>query len=247
MTETLKRKIIHIDEDLCDGCGQCVPACAEGALQIIDGKAKLVDEIYCDGLGDCLGECPQGAITMEEREAKPFDEKAVEEHLDRFKERNESEHHAHHSATPCTASQQIRQVEEDNSQVEDDVQRGRPAPRLENWPIQIKLVSPEASFLQCEHIVIAADCVPFAYPDFHEQFLKGKTLLIGCPKLDDPELYLDRLTEIFKKTNPQTVTVAIMEVPCCSGMINLVERAKENAMADFTLHQEIVKIDGSLR
>lgn len=247
MTETLKRKIIHIDEDLCDGCGQCVPACAEGALQIIDGKAKLVDEIYCDGLGDCLGECPQGAITMEEREAKPFDEKAVEEHLDRLKERNESEHHAHHSATPCTASQQIRQVEEDNSQVEDDVQGDRPAPRLENWPIQIKLVSPEASFLQCEHLVIAADCVPFAYPDFHEKFLKGKSLLIGCPKLDDPELYLDRLTEIFKKTNPQTVTVAIMEVPCCSGMINLVERAKENAMADFTLHQEIVKIDGSLR
>ena len=254
MSEIIVRKIVKIDEELCDGCGECVPACAEGAIQVIDGKARLVDDVYCDGLGDCLGECPQGAITLEEREALPFDEEAVEECLREMagKEQNQGQPHQAAGnaagATPCTASRQIRESDDPEAAGgESDAQKGGATPRLQNWPIQMKLVSPEASFLQAEQLVIAADCVPFAYPDFHEHFLKGKALLIGCPKLDGPELYLQKLTEIFKRVNPREVTVAMMEVPCCRGMLTLVEKAREEAGAEFLIKKKVIKIDGSIQ
>ena len=204
------RKIVEIDEELCDGCGQCVPACAEGAIRIIDGKARLVAEKFCDGLGACLGHCPKGAIRVIEKEAEPFDEEAVKEYL--AKERVPS----------CPGCQ-----------VEFFGVAQRPtafSPRksaLSNWPIQLKLIPPEAPFLKEASLLVAADCVGFSHPSFHEELLPGKVLLVGCPKFDDPEGYFRKFCEIFEKNSPAALTVAIMEVPCCRGLPMLVKKALE--------------------
>ncbi|TNF50917.1 4Fe-4S ferredoxin, partial [bacterium] len=242
------RTIVKIDEELCDGCGLCVPGCAEGALQIIDGKAKLVNDIYCDGLGACLGECPQNAITMIEREAEDFDEEAVHQHLKNLTgpDEQESDHdhhhghdHGHHKdpepslcGCPGSLSQSFDKPEPSTESKPAAGESHDAAPvtsRLGNWPVQIMLAPVNAPYFDGARLVIAADCAPFAYGDFHRRFLEGKTLLIGCPKLDDTNIYLDKLTEIFKQNDIASIDVVYMEVPCCSGLTQLTEMALEKS------------------
>lgn len=182
------RKIIHIDEEKCNGCGICAEACHEGAIEMIDGKAKLVRENFCDGFGDCLPACPTGAITFEEREAPEYDEAAVKVH----------------------------------QRMQADV---KPVSRLAQWPCQIKLVPIQAPFFDGAKLLIAADCTAFAYADLHEEFMKGRITIIGCPKLDDID-YTEKLTAIIRSNNIQSVTIIRMEVPCCGGL----QRAAENAL-----------------
>ena len=182
------RNIVKIDEDKCNGCGECVPACAEGAIEIIDGKAKLVSEMYCDGLGACLGHCPQDAITIEQREADEFDEKATEDHLE---ERKKSEPKAADFVCPGSMARKLRETSgPGESETGDNSQ-------LAQWPVQLKLVSPQAPYFKEADLLLVADCVPFAMGDFHSKILKGRGIAIGCPKLDDTEFYIEKFTQIL--------------------------------------------------
>ncbi len=225
------REIIKIDEKKCDGCGQCVPACVEGALQIIDGKARLVREQYCDGLGACLGECPQGAITIEERMADEFDEKAVKEHLakDAAAEASPQPHAAAPAAgCPGAVAFALDQPAADEPAVS-SLADGPSSSRLGNWPVQLRLLPVEAPYLQGARLLIAADCVPFALADFHQRFLTGHVLLVGCPKLDDAQLYRQKLAQIFATNDIQSVDVVHMEVPCCFALVRLVQLALQDS------------------
>ncbi len=240
------RTVVKIDEELCDGCGLCVPGCAEGALQIIDGKARLVSDIYCDGLGACLGECPQNAITMIEREADDFDEEAVNQHLKSLtgsgEEADKHDHddhpghgHGHHQepetsmcGCPSTISQVFDKPETAAAADSESGGSGDTAPvasRLGNWPIQLMLAPIQAPYFDGSKLVIAADCAPFAYGDFHRRFMEGRTVLIGCAKLDDREVCVQKLTELFRQNDIRSVDLVYMEVPCCSGLIQLVQTA----------------------
>ncbi|HCL80571.1 MAG TPA: hypothetical protein DIC53_11470, partial [Synergistaceae bacterium] len=208
--KTVLRKIITIDEEKCDGCGQCATACHEGAIAIVDGKAKLVSDIYCDGLGDCIGECPQGAITFEEREAAPYDEEAVRRRQMELKGE---------ASLPCgcpgTAARALRGTSPCHAE-EDRESHGEPAPTLPNWPIQLQLVPESAPYLKGAELVVAADCTAFAFPEFHRTFLTGDkaVCLIGCPKLDDAQRYVEKLTRIIRENEIDHITVVRMEVPC---------------------------------
>ena len=230
------RKIIRIDEEKCNGCGICANACHEGAIDIVDGKAKLVRENFCDGFGDCLPGCPTGAITFEEREAPAYDEAAVlaakkgKEDAMTEKERmmqQEMEAHAAH-AGGCPGS---RFMQFDRSEEKESVQSGnapmqyKPVSRLNQFPVQIKLLPTEAPFFNGAKLLIAADCTAYAYANMHEDFIKGHITLIGCPKLDDVD-YTEKLTEIISNNDIKSVTVVRMEVPCCGGL----QRAAENAL-----------------
>ena len=231
------RNIVKIDKTKCNGCGICIPSCAEGAIQIIDGKAKLVKEIYCDGLGACLGKCPQNAITIIQREAEKFDEKAAEEHMKRIQK------------TPTIQSQNMNYPSLKTIQFESEkgnsiVTRQKHNSRLSTWPVQLKLIPPNAPFLQNTNLLIAADCVPFAYADFHEDLLKDKVLAVGCPKLDDVNLYKNKLAEIFRSSNIQNITVVNMEVPCCFGLHRLVQEALELSGKKIPVKQETITIKG---
>ncbi len=239
------RKIIQIDEDKCDGCGLCIPSCAEGALQIVDGKARLVKDIFCDGLGNCLGECPQGAIELIEREAEPFDEAAVEEHLRTFEPAEEP---AVGCAGACAGSM-IRDLSPGSKPkpAAAEGEETEPEAELSHWPIQLHLVSPQARFLQGRDLLIAADCVPFAYPDFHRKLLAGKSVVIGCPKLDDTAAYHDKLVQIFSRNQIKSVTLAHMEVPCCFGLSQLVRSALEKAGQDIDVAEVIIGVDGTVK
>ncbi len=243
---TVVRKIISIDESKCDGCGLCIPSCEEGALQIIDGKAKLVKDIYCDGLGNCLGECPQDAIKLIEREAEPFDEKAVEEHLERL-ESNQQEQPAPEMVS-CGA-REIRDAGSISASKQSQVENPAAAPEAElsHWPIQLHLVNPEARFLQNQDLLIAADCAPFAYADFHRQFLAGRAIVIGCPKLDDVDTYHGKLVEIFNRNNLKSVTLVHMEVGCCFGLSRLVRSALKESGVDLSLQEVVIGVDGSIK
>jgi len=240
------RKIISIDEEKCDGCGLCIPSCEEGALQIIEGKARLVKDIYCDGLGNCLGECPQGAIAMIEREAEPFNENAVEEHLNSLiKEKDEPA-----ECGVCgggTFIEKIGSTEIKGSVTSENKLNSEPVPELSHWPVQLHLVSPQARFLQGVDLLIAADCVPFAHADFHRMFLAEKSLLIGCPKLDDVDVYHQKLVEIFKQNKLSSITLVHMEVGCCFGLSRLVNSALKESGADIPLKEVIIGIDGSIK
>lgn len=262
------RKIIKIDEDKCNGCGKCIPNCPEGALQIIDGKARLLSDFLCDGLGACVGHCPFGAITIEEREAKPYNERKVMEnivkqgpntisaHLQHLKDHGADEYlqealkyleeHGislnHESESHSICSDSMTTELPDRSIKEEKPLKS--ASHLKNWPVQIMLVPTNASYLKGAELIIAADCVPFAYPDFHEDFLKDRVLLVGCPKLDDCEYYKKKLATIFKENEISTLTCVHMEVPCCFGLVNIVKSALESSGKVIPFKEAIVSIRG---
>jgi len=240
----VQRSIVIIDEDKCTGCGLCIPACAEGALEIVDGKAKLVSDKYCDGLGACLGECPQGAIIIETREAEEFDETAVEEHL-KEKPSMPTVHHAHPIHQSCPSAQ-VMDFERKLAGSESGDVPVKNESKLAQWPVQLRLLPPTASFFADADLLIAADCVPFAYADFHDQFLRNRALVIGCPKLDDAEFCRTKLAEIFRRSNIRSVTVVNMEVPCCFGLHRLVREAMASSGKDVPLRQEIISIRGDI-
>ena len=215
------RKIIHIDEDKCNGCGLCATACHEGAIDIIDGKAKLVRENFCDGFGDCLPGCPTGAITFEEREAPAYDEAAVQESKKK-KELQEKMKHLHEGGCPGSRMRMLEQPGEVGSNIAEPM---RQAPQLRNWPVQIKLVPVEAPWFNGARLLIAADCTAYARADFHQRFMRGRITLIGCPKLDEGD-YAEKLTEILRRNDIRELTIVRMDVPCCGGM----QRAAETAL-----------------
>ena len=226
------RQIIHIDEEKCNGCGLCASACHEGAIDIVDGKAKLVRENFCDGFGDCLPGCPTGAITFEEREAPAYDEAAVKESQKKKEQESKQmdgknmEKHEHH-AGGCPGSRFMSLGQDKNNSDNEPVYAGeqRSVSRLMQWPCQIKLLPTQAEFYDGAKLLIAADCTAYAYANMHEDFMKGKITLIGCPKLDDVD-YTEKLTGIIKGNDIKSVTVVRMEVPCCGGL----QRAAENAL-----------------
>jgi len=241
------RKIVKIDEELCDGCGLCVPSCAEGALQIVDGKARLVSDIYCDGLGACLGECPQGAITVEERPAEEFDAEAVEEHL--AETGREGGAHRHEEtggpafACPGARTMDLRGPAEECAEPEVTFE-GALKSELGQWPVKLYLVSPNAPYFQDAELLIAADCAPTAYAAFHPDFLKGKAVVIGCPKFDDVALYREKLAAILSANDVRKVTVLHMEVPCCFGLVQLARQAIAASGKDVPFEDVTVTIRG---
>lgn len=240
------RKIIEIDEELCDGCGQCVPSCAEGALEIIDGKAKIVADMYCDGLGACLGECPNGALKVIEREADEFDEDAVEAYLEE-KEKNKPEEKEKTMECGCPSSQ-IQDFKSGTACQEGN----RPEnfkevdSALSHWPVQIKLVPPSAPFLKGADLLVASDCVPVAFPSLHRDFLKGKSVMIGCPKFDDVQEYIDKFAEVFSVADIKSITTVVMEVPCCSGLPMIVKKALEKSGKDIPMKEIEVSVRGKI-
>ena len=258
----VKRQIISIDEDLCDGCGICIPACPEQAIQIVDTpagkKARLVKEFYCDGLGACLGSCPTGALSVEEREAEPYDEAAAiarikrtapevleeqvkhpEEHAQEFSEQHE--HEPPEGVPSCPSAQMFRWAGEEEDVATESVKFHS---ALLHWPIQLHLVHPSAPYYQDADLVIAADCVPFAYANFHEDFLKGKALAIGCPKLDDVDAYLEKIKQLIEMAHPRSITIVHMEVPCCSGLVTIVRQALRESRKNIPLEEIVIRITG---
>jgi ferredoxin len=271
----MKRKIITIDKDKCTGCGVCMPNCPEGALKIIDGKARLISDLFCDGLGACIGHCPEGAISTEEREAEPYNESKVMEnivkqgkniidaHLDHLKSHNQTEyysqaveflktknmvlpelgknHTAAHTGCPGSRSRSIRKS---GTNVENDSLRRES--ELTHWPIQMHLMSPQAPAYQGADVVLSADCVGYAYGDFHKDWLKGKALSIACPKLDDrQEIYLEKLTALIDDAKINTLTALTMEVPCCRGLLALALQAAAQAKRKIPVKSVIIGIDGT--
>ncbi len=200
----VKRAIVEIDEEKCNGCGQCIPKCAEGALRIEDGKARLAGDVYCDGIGACVGVCPQGALKVTEREAQPFSEEEVAN-------MKREEH--------------------------------RPS-KLRNWPVQLNLVNPKAPFFKGADLLIMSDCVPVASPDWQGTLLKGQVVLVGCPKFDDIQSYVEKLTEIFRDNTLRSITIVTMEVPCCSGMNGIVEKALRDAGKKMKVDTLVLSIEG---
>lgn len=272
------RKIIKIDEDKCDGCGECVPNCHEGALQIIDDKARLISDLFCDGLGACIGHCPQNAISIEEREAEPYNERKVMEyivsggenviiaHLKHLLDHKEfnffdeainyleennidinlksvQEPQTEQTSCGCPGSQELNLKIEDNGKDEE----GKRSSHLQQWPIQMHLVSPYAQYYQNSHLLLAADCVGFAYPDFHKDYLKEKSIAIACPKLDtNKQAYLEKLTAMIKDANLQSITVMIMQVPCCGGLMQLAKDAVDQAGKEIPVKLIVVGIQGEI-
>lgn len=242
MKEKILRKIVKIDEEKCNGCGICIPACAEGAIEIIDGKAKLISERYCDGLGACLGECPQGAITIEERESEEFDEEAVKHHL--------GGKGVGSDPLPCGCPSSTVAQFEARTGIDDHTQaatEASPRSMLGHWPVQLTLVPPTAPFLQGADLVLAADCVPFAYAGFHQEFLRDHALLVACPKLDDFQSHQAKLTDILRRSSVKCITVVHMEVPCCSGLIHMARQAISGSGKDIPLKEVTIGVRGELK
>lgn len=247
----IKRKIIEINEDKCDGCGLCVPSCAEGAIQIIDGKARLAAEQYCDGLGACLGECPQDALKIVEREADDFDEVAVAQHL-KAEYAPEPLQEAPAMACGCPSAhiqsfgRPAEPVVDACQQANQPVIQTASVSALSHWPVQIKLVPPTAPFLKGADLLVAADCVPFAFPDFHREFIQGRVVMVGCPKFDDAPSYIQKFTDVFKMSGVKSVTVVTMEVPCCQGLPVIVKRGMAAAQADIPMTHVVVSVQGEI-
>lgn len=231
------RNIVKIDEQKCDGCGQCVDACAEGAIEIIDGKAKLVSEIYCDGLGVCIGHCPQDAITVEQRQAEEFDEEATKAHL--AEEKNSQQQHDF--ACPGMMAQNLREKPKSA-----ETGNGSIPSQLTQWPVQLKLVSPQAPYFANADLLFVADCVPFAMGDFHNRFLKDHNIVVGCPKLDDKQFYIEKLAQILKINKLNSLTVIHMEVPCCSGLTYIAQQAIASSGANMAFEDVTITLNGEI-
>ncbi|MEF8835924.1 MAG: 4Fe-4S binding protein [Candidatus Thermoplasmatota archaeon] len=267
----MKREIIKIDHEICDGCGECVKGCPEGALQVIDGKARLINEAFCDGLGACIGDCPKDAIEIIEREAEPYDEKTVvkniaeqgenvlKAHLEHLKEHdqtdllNEAVEHLEELGIDNPIEMKEEKEEEGHTcpgsavgqwENEGEEEEGRLSSRLQQWPVQLNLVPVQAPFFDDKELVIAADCVPFAYPNFHPDFLEDSSLIIGCPKLDDAEHYVEKLTEIFKQNEIKRLKVVHMEVPCCFGLKKMVKKALSESGKEIPIEDITISVKG---
>ena len=240
----VKRKIIEINEELCDGCGQCVIACAEGAIEIINDKAKVISDNLCDGLGACIGDCPQGALKIVERETEDFDEEAVEKHLEQQKKTKPTL-----DTLPCgcpsTQVQDFSTITNCQS-ANEPVSLASEESALSHWPVQIRLVPPDAPFLKGADLLVAADCVPVAYPALHNDFLKGRAVMIGCPKFDDKESYVEKFSEIFKTAGIKSITCLIMEVPCCSGLPGILSKAMKKAGITIPLEKVVISNRGKI-
>ena len=240
--EKILRKIIEIDEELCNGCGQCVTGCAEGALQIIDGKAKVVSETFCDGLGACIGECPTGALKIVEREAPPFNEEAVKRHLTHQEEKE---------TMPCGCPSTHIQIFDKPSAC---AEANKPKhfenlpeeSALTHWPIQIKLIPASAPFLKGADLLVLADCAAVAFPTLHRDLMKGKVVMMGCPKFDDVHEYVQKFADIFKTAGIKSVTTVIMEVPCCAGMPVIVKKGMAAAHQTVPMKEIVLSLQGKI-
>ncbi|MFW6022745.1 MAG: ATP-binding protein [Halanaerobiaceae bacterium] len=251
----MKRKIVEIDESKCNGCGLCVPACHEGAIEIIDGKARLVDDKFCDGIGDCLGECPEDAINIIEREAGEYDEVAVQKRMlaaenDKV---NKAEAKIHTGGCPGTRMMDLRfdedkdnRTKEEKSSVDIDDIEIKIKSQLKQWPVQLKLVSENAPYFDGAELLLTADCVPIAYPDYHLKLLKGKAVAMGCPKLDDNQYYIEKLSSIIKNNDIKSITAAYMEVPCCTGLLRAAELAVDQSGKDIPINKVKIGISGNV-
>ena len=267
-----KRKIIKIDTDKCNGCGDCIPNCPEGALQIIDNKARLISDLFCDGLGACIGHCPVGAINVEEREAEKYDERKVMENIIKQGPNTIKAHLAHlkdHKQhqflkeaqevlkekgikvpggdLPCGCpGTQVKQFAAKAATPKAD-QSAPAASELRQWPVQITLIPPSAPYLEGADVLIAADCSAFAYGNFHQDLLRGKVLLVGCPKLDDSGAYQEKMTQIFADNNIKSVTCAHMEVPCCFGLVHITKEAIKSSGKDIPFKDVTITVQGEAK
>ncbi|MBR9677549.1 4Fe-4S binding protein [Candidatus Woesearchaeota archaeon] len=271
----VKRSIIEINEEKCDGCGLCIPNCPEGALQIIDGKARLISDLFCDGLGACIGHCPKNAIKVIEREAEPYNElkvmanivkhgeNTIKAHLEHLAEHGETEFlnqaveylKSNNMAVPnykkacddlacgCPGSmvQTIQKKDSDKKETSSSVQSST----LSQWPIQLSLLPPQAPFFNNSNLVIMADCVGFANPNLHNELLKDNSIAIGCPKLDDITEYQEKIKSIIELNDLKSISVAIMQVPCCSGLYTIVEQALNDSGKKIPLKRIVIGIDGT--
>ena len=244
------RKIIQIDEEKCDGCGLCVPSCAEGSLKIVDGKAKVIADHLCDGLGACLGECPNGALAIIEREAEEFDESAVETHLASQAAPTGGQPHGHgHGGGGCPSArlQVFNPVGDECRHANAPVRQGGSGESaLRHWPVQIRLIPPTAPFLKGADLLVVADCVPIAFPHLHQTYLKGKVVMVGCPKFDDAEQYLEKFVEIFSSARLKRITTLMMEVPCCSGLSAIVRKALSRSGQSIPLEEVTISTRGDV-
>ena len=238
----MKRRIIEIDRDKCNGCGACADACHEGAIAMVDGKAQLMRDDYCDGLGDCLPTCPTGAIAFVEREAVAYDEKAAMENKQkRMREKMKKEGMTLPCGCPGTQSRRIERAEHTETELSRES-----VSRLSQWPVQIKLVPVNAPYFDGAKLLVAADCTAYAYADFHEKFMKDHVTLIGCPKLDEGD-YADKLTEIIRNNSIRSIRIVRMEVPCCGGIENAVIRAMERSGKMIPWQVVTIACDGTIR
>jgi len=273
------RKVIKIDDELCNGCGLCIPNCPEGAIKIIDGKARLISDLFCDGLGACLGHCPEGAITIEERDALPYNEKEVMqnivkqgkntiiEHLKHLNDHNETEYlkdalevlkekkikvdideitgkknNVQHQGCPGSRVVEMNRAVKKDS----DLSGTRPS-ELQQWPVQLHLVPPTAPYYKDRDVVLAADCVGYAVGDFHKDFMKDKAIAIACPKLDEGrDVYIDKITAMIDQANIKSLTVMMMEVPCCSGLLYIANEALKKAKRKININSVVVSINGEI-
>lgn len=241
------RKIVNIEESKCNGCGLCAKACHEGAIEMINGKAKLVSDEYCDGLGDCLPNCPTGAITIIERESKNYDEEAVEKRMKAKTDENHKETAPIFHGCPGSISRVIKKSNEASTvKVLNNNKSADNASELTTWPVQLKLVNTKASYLQGADLLIAADCTAYAYGNIHKDFMAGRVTLIGCPKLDDNQYYLEKIEEILKTNNIKSITVLRMEVPCCGGIVHAVREAMLNARTIIPYNEVVIGTDGKI-
>jgi len=276
----VKRKIIKIDEERCNGCGLCIPDCPEGALKIIDGKARLISDLFCDGLGACIGSCPQGAITIEEREAGEYDERKVmgniarqgknviKAHLEHLKEHSQGEYFKqaieflkerdmeipleeeslagrHMSAFSGCPGSKMRDFREKGSEVSEET--GKRQSQLRQWPIQLHLVSPTAPYYQGQDVILTADCVAYAVGDFHQDYLKGKAIAIACPKLDEgQDVYVEKIKSWLEDAKINTLTVMIMQVPCCMGLLSLAKQAVEDSKRKVPIKSIVLSLQGEI-
>lgn len=243
-----KRPVVEIDEGRCDGCGRCIPNCREGAIRIVGGKARLVSDVYCDGLGACLGHCPRDAISIVERDVAAFDPAAAERHLEEERAREAAAPRAA-PALPCgcpgTAVRDLRGAE----RTRPAAPGGSPAraSALRQWPVQLRLLPPDAPFLAGADLLLCADCVAVALPDLHARLLDGRAVAVACPKLDDTSSYVERVRAIVEAARPRSLTVAVMEVPCCQGLSRIAQEAVAASGQGIKVKRIVIGIDGTVK